>query len=318
MITGNTFFMPWEVDLIVWIQQHLSSVGVALFSFFTFLGSEIVIVAMCCFLYWCYDKEYGKYVGTNIVMVNLVAPMIKNVVFRRRPYFDHESISCLKPVSNEGDLHDIAVQGFSFPSAHSMNAMTLFGSMAAYPGSKLAKGDHRDWVKPLLSVLAVLMPLLIGVSRFALGVHYPTDVLIGWIGGLLIILLVPRLQSRFRDRRIFWLILCLIGAIGFFYCKTDDYFTGYGLMLGYFSGIAFEEKYVHFKNSPGVLASVIRFVVGLAGFLILGALLKMPFSPEFLKSGSLAAHLVRTGRYTVLVFFAVGLYPMLFRLWEKN
>lgn len=48
-------------------------------------------------------------------------------------------------------------------------------------------------------------------------------------------------------------------------------------------------------------------------FLVLSKLLRLPFSESFLDSGTVGAHLVRTLRYTLLLFVDLGLYPMLFR-----
>ena len=50
---------------------------------------------------------------------------------------------------------------------------------------------------------------------------------------------------------------------------------------------------------------------------MLNKLLKMPFSEEFLTGGTLAAFLVRTARYAVIVFVMIGVYPKVFPLFEK-
>ena len=48
----------------------------------------------------------------------------------------------------------------------------------------------------------------------------------------------------------------------------------------------------------------------------------MPFPSELLKAGDLTAHLIRTARYAVVIFAAVGVYPLLFKvtgkLWKKK
>jgi undecaprenyl-diphosphatase len=64
------------------------------------------------------------------------------------------------------------VHSFSFPSGHSAGAMILFGGLALISG--------RRWTY----VLGGAGVALIGVSRIWLGVHWPSDVLAGWIVGV--------------------------------------------------------------------------------------------------------------------------------------
>ena len=41
----------------------------------------------------------------------------------------------------------------------------------------------------VILVIGIGLPLLVGISRFILGVHYPTDVLVGWLMGIVLIVL---------------------------------------------------------------------------------------------------------------------------------
>ena len=304
-LVGNTFFFDWEVSLIVWLQAHMGAFGTTLASFVSAFGEELACVAVIGFLYWCYDKRFGRFVGLNVLVGLVLNPMIKNIFLRRRPYFDNPQIQCLKPVDKSADIYNIAAQEYSFPSGHSTNAVAVYGSLAAYRKNKA------------LSILAVALPLLIGVSRFCLGVHYPTDVLFGWGLGLVILFVVPRLQSRCKNPRLFYGALLLITLPGFFYCKSADYFSGYGMMLGFVLGVEFEQRYVNFENTCSPWRSALRVVGGVAVFFGLNTVLKLPFSSDFLNSGTMAAFLVRTVRYALVIFVDMGVYPLLFRVTEK-
>ena len=304
-LVGHSFFYDWEVSLIVWLQAHMGACGTALASFLSAFGEELACVAVIGFLYWCYDKRFGRFVGLNVLVGLVLNPMIKNIFVRRRPYFDTPEIQCLKPVDKSADIYNIAAQEYSFPSGHSTNAVAVYGSLAEYRKSRI------------LSVLAVVLPLLIGVSRFCLGVHYPTDVLCGWLLGLVIVFAVPRLQSRFKNPRLFYVLLLLLTLPGFFYCKSADYFSGYGMLLGFVLATAFEERYVHFENTRSPLRSVLRVLGGVAVFFGLNTLLKLPFSSDFLNAGTIAAFLVRMLRYTLVIFVDMGVYPLLFQITGK-
>ena len=305
-LTGNTFYFEWEISLILWLQAHMGSIGTALASFISAFGEELACVVVIGFLYWCYDKRVGRFVGLNALVGLVLNPMIKNVFLRRRPYFDNPGIKCLKPVNKEADIYNIAAQEYSFPSGHSTNAVAIYTSL-----SMKGKGSKA------LTVIGVLVPLLVGVSRFCLGVHYPTDVLCGWLLGLAVIAAVPRLRQRINNDRIFYCVLLALGLPGFFYCKSQDFFTGYGLLLGFILADLFERRWVRFENTRSPLRAVLRIVGGAAIFFGLNTLCKLPFSTEYLESGVMSAMMIRMLRYAVVIFTDIGLYPMLFRYTGK-
>lgn len=90
---------------------------------------------------------------------------LKNVYDRERPavvpHFDH-------------------VVSASFPSGHAMSSAVVYLTL----GALLARTVARRKEKVYVILAAMLLTLLIGVSRVFLGVHYPTDVLAGWSAGM--------------------------------------------------------------------------------------------------------------------------------------
>jgi undecaprenyl-diphosphatase len=76
--------------------------------------------------------------------------------------------------------HKSLVMTSSFPSGHSLNSAVVYLTL----GSLLA-GLTREWrLKLYLFGNALLLTFLIGVSRVYMGVHFPSDVLAGWLAGL--------------------------------------------------------------------------------------------------------------------------------------
>lgn len=304
--TGNTFFFPWEVRLMEWLQGHISSTGISIISFFSMFGEEILLVLFLGFIYWCYDKKLGRTMGLTAIMGLTWNAMAKNIALRRRPYFDHENIKILRVVEPEADIYNISAQGYSFPSGHSTNAVTAFGSLAVHL--------RKRWA----TVIAVAIPLLTGFSRFVVGAHYPTDVLGGWLLGVIIVLLVPMLQKRVKSTLALYGILLLLNVPGFFYCKSADYYTGVGLLIGFMGATLLDDRCVHFENTRKPLWMVLRLLGGIAIYFALSKLLKLPFSNAFLSSGTTASLLVRCARYAVIAFVGFGVYPMLFRFEKKD
>jgi len=302
---GNTFFFQWEVTPMEWLQANLGSSAISLMSFFSVFGEELPLILIVGFIYWSYDKKLGRMMGLSAIMGLTWNTMIKNVVLRRRPYFDHENIKILRVVEPNADIYDISAQGYSFPSAHSTNAVTVFGSLAA--------NLRRRW----MVIIATIIPILTGISRFVVGAHYPTDVMAGWLLGITSVTVVHILQTRVKSTIRLYGILLVITLPGFFYCRTEDYFTSMGLMLGFMGGTLLDDRFVHFENTKKPLFMVMRVLGGLVVYLVINTLLKLPFSKEFLSDGSTAALMIRCARYAIVSFVAFGGYPMAFRF-EKS
>lgn len=85
--------------------------------------------------------------------------------------------------------------GMSFPSGHSLLAAAIYPTL----GMIIATALEARRLKAFVFATAVVLALVIGLSRVYLGVHYPTDVIGGWILGIawaLVCGLVARVLQR--------------------------------------------------------------------------------------------------------------------------
>ena len=76
--------------------------------------------------------------------------------------------------------HLAEVSTASFPSGHSMMSAVVYLTL----GALLTRLVARPLVKLYILAIACVLTGLVGLSRVFLGVHYPTDVLAGWLAGL--------------------------------------------------------------------------------------------------------------------------------------
>ena len=94
----------------------------------------------------------------------------------------------------------VEATGYSFPSGHAF-ASTVFYGMLVYLAFRLT--EHRG-ARALAVVLGVVVIGAVGLSRVYLNVHYPTDVVAGWLAGgawlVASLLLVDAVETRFRSR----------------------------------------------------------------------------------------------------------------------
>jgi undecaprenyl-diphosphatase len=92
--------------------------------------------------------------------------------------------------------HAVYATSSSFPSGHSMMSAVTYLTL----GALLARSHQRKRQKAYFLLLAALLTFMVGVSRVYLGVHWPTDVLAGWMAGsvwaMLCWLLARWLQGR--------------------------------------------------------------------------------------------------------------------------
>jgi undecaprenyl-diphosphatase len=131
----------------------------------TFLGGAILVavgVAFCLIVLASGRVRLTAICAVALVAAALFTDLAKDLVARPRPIEELE-----------------ATLGFSFPSGHTLNSTTTYGLIALVAWrSRLPLAVRRSAV-----AIGITVPLLVGLSRIALGVHFPTDVLAGWLAG---------------------------------------------------------------------------------------------------------------------------------------
>jgi membrane-associated phospholipid phosphatase len=137
----------------------------------THLGDPTVVTAIavvaavgCWFTGRRRDAAYLLAVRAAAVVLGFA---LKEVVARSRPSLAH-------PVAN--------ASGYSFPSGHALGSAALYASLAVVVSGAVRRRD----VRIAVTSAAVVVSLAVAASRVLLGVHFPSDVLAGFVLGLAI------------------------------------------------------------------------------------------------------------------------------------
>lgn len=189
--------MPWGVDPVLWLQSYpwLALPMVALSA----LGSPAFYLGLVAVLSWWRERAFALAFSMLFAISAIVNDLVKLVVHAPRPYWVSADVVPL-------DLQE----SFGFPSAHAQLAVSLWGLIAL----RLRR--------PRATAAAAALVLAIGVSRIALGAHFPIDVLGGWAIGAAVLAAyvlagpaVSRAVGRLSPRgRILAALALSLGAVG--------------------------------------------------------------------------------------------------------
>lgn len=168
----------------VWIMDHThinpNPILLSIMRFISLMGSGGFLLPLMAMVV-SYTLIKKRYYESKLLLIStlgsyLLNHLLKQFFQRTRPlkYF----------LVNQG--------GFSFPSGHSMVTMTLYSTIAFL----LVKSMDDSRKKTLIHIIASTMILLMGISRIYLGVHWPTDVIGGYLIGYIFYCLSIRLVKE--------------------------------------------------------------------------------------------------------------------------
>lgn len=281
-----------------------------LFSVITELGGETLFLVTALVLFWCVDKLQGYYLMAVGFLGTLCNQFLKIACRVPRPWVQDPDFTIVEAARAEAT-------GYSFPSGHSTSSVGTFGVIAREAKNK--------WVRAAAIAACVLVPF----SRMYLGVHFPSDVLVGAAIPLIFIGLLRPVIYRDDGRSIPALfgamVILAAGFVAFvelfpFPADVDpenlgsavkNSYTLMGALIGMIAVWYFDRK----RNFPtdGVwYAQVLKTVLGLALVLAVKEGLKAPL--DLLFGGHMIARAVR---YCAVVLAAGILWPMTFSRFAK-
>jgi membrane-associated phospholipid phosphatase len=266
------------LDFIIMIQLINTPLLDSFFRVITSLGDELFYLLLFSFLLWCVDFYLGIRVGIIFLLSVYVNTGAKEIFQQPRP-FD------ILP-----EIQKSYASGYGFPSGHAQSSLVVWGSIAYW--------KKQPWIRNL----SVLLILLIGFSRIYLGVHFPTDILGGWlIGGLILCLsyfIFLKIKRDFiQGNMIFKIIaITLFPVILLQIQSSPDIISSMASLTGVGYGLLLFQSFIGGILPGNWLQRLFSFLVGIIGVGVLYLGLKLILPSE----GQLFYQLSRFFRYLLL------------------
>jgi len=156
-------WLTGQIPLIIWLQSLGPWLALPMQAL-TWLGATQFLLIVLLGFYWCVDSGLGLRLGLILVTSTGLNGAIKLAFGLPRPYWISQAV---RPLGNETT--------FGFPSGHAQEGLVFWGRLAAWFG------------RPWLWGLSFAIVLLVSLSRIVLGVHFPMDILGGWLVGALVL-----------------------------------------------------------------------------------------------------------------------------------
>ena len=276
----------------------------------TTLGEETAFLIIALVIFWCVDKYLGYYT-LSVGFIGTIANQFMKLWFRiPRPWVLDPNFTILEQARE-------AASGYSFPSGHTQSAFGTFGSIAYTTKNKTIR------------LVAIIIPMLVAISRMYIGVHTPLDVGVSVLVAIvLIVALKPIALGNGRKFMPFLLAGMLLLAVGFL-CFVEMYrfpadidlhnyesgvknaYTLLGALLGLLVVYIVNEKWLNFPTRAVWWAQILKVLIGLA--LVLAVKSGMKGMLNML----LGEEIGRAFRYFLIVVTAGILWPLSFNRFSR-
>jgi len=311
------------IAFIITLQGAVGDWLIAPMRFFSYFGNEEFFMLVLPLIYWSVDSALGLRVGFILLTSNLFNNIGKLIFASPRPYWVSSHVRALWSTEIS----------FGIPSGHAQNAASVWGMFATY--------SKRTWIW----VVSLTVIFFVGFSRIFLGVHFPHDVIFGWLLGAVILWAFMRFWEpvgawvgKKTLRQQIWIafIVSLIFIVLGFGASTlrsgyqipetwisnsllagtelpdpvnpNSTFTSAGTLFGLAAGAAWIMSMGGYQASGPAEKRAIRYVIGLIGILIF----YLGLGSIFPRGDGFIFYLLRYIRYALLGWWVSGGAPWVF------
>lgn len=286
-----------EIDFLKLLEGIRTNFLNKLFEMITFLGEETLIILIVAIIYFAFSKKEAKRLFFIVVTSTAVNTIAKNLIKRPRPFANGEITA----------IRQETATGYSFPSGHTQNISTL----ATYFSQRIRK----IW----FIIIASIVVLLVGFSRMYLGVHYPSDVIVGLLLGVGVTIGFSFLYDKVKNQNLLMLIILLALVpffVAFMFAKDEEtlslsanFYKMFGMFSGLLVGSIFEENIVKYDISGPIWKKLLRVVIAIG----LVFIVKEGFKLTYKNAGMEVKLIMDSIRYFLMLFVGLGACPLLFK-----
>lgn len=303
--------MGFQLDILMYLQSIRNELLTGIFTFFTICTEVPVITVLTAMLYWCINKKAGQRILFALAGSLNINVAVKDIVKMPRPIGTKGLIS----------LRTQTATGYSFPSGHTQTATTFWTSMITQ--------FKNIWIY----IIGILMILGAGISRLYLAVHWPMDVIVGWILGIILSILFIKLFDYIDNSKNYYIlvIIMLIFGVCTYFVGGEDFYKLFGLYSGFALGYMVEDTYISFSTEnkqrknifskstskiEGTKGKILRFIIGIISLLIVYLIFKNIENTFMIGKNEEIINIFKYLKYTIIVFWGVAIAPALFKLFK--
>jgi membrane-associated phospholipid phosphatase len=254
--------LDWGIDVVLWFQQFSPTLDFP-FKTLTFMGNIEFYMLLMPLIYWSIDRRTGTGLFILLLFSSYINAVAKVIADQPRPFNYDPRVKLLGHAGGGG-----------LPSGHTQNAVVVWGYLAAWRGKVIG------WC--VAGFLMIGIPL----SRVYLGVHFPTDLLGGYLLGALILMLflwvAPRLEKWLVQKGFAWqlgLSLVLPTLLIFMNPTGNRYVLSMiAAFMGITTGFVLERRFVRFSAYGVLWKRVGRYLLGVCILFGLWGGLRIAFS----------------------------------------
>lgn len=249
----------FEEPINYFLQKAATGWLVYLWNFFSFLANPALFLFVFVLYYWNISKDKGARIAYNSVFVLLSVNTLKSIFNIPRPYSLSSRINMLEL--------DMSGTGTSFPSGHSALSASLYTSL------------FLTSFKNVTGLLVmILVPMLVGIARMVLGMHYLFDVILGLGIGygftFIFFSLLLRMQKALKNNLPLSVILSSVTGVSSLTLSilmmtksiphevAADTAKSLSLLSGLIFGLYMENKFVKFITRARRAKKVLRLIIG--------------------------------------------------------
>jgi len=306
--------LPFNMALVQFLAEHRNIFLTKFFLAASSLGDIEGYIAITTLMYVMWDKKLAIRLSILVLLTASLNYLLKIIIKNPRPFM-REGTYVKEWAVSAKNAAELATE-YSTPSGHAMAASSFYSYLYVLTRNRYVR------------VIAIALPILIGLSRPYLGVHYMEDVLLGWAIGFSVALIPIKYADRMSTA---WnnlshmqqigiavaasSVFCLLGIVinGWRIGGQPRAFLGYaGFLTGIVIARPLELGTVNFApKSSTVAAKILRYVLTVAMVIFALLILDSAFA-MIADKFSLLGYLLQYVRYTAAGIVCIFLAPLLF------